>query len=170
MTLWLLVFSGLIIYKEYTLQTGTEVTLKTVPVDPRDLFRGDYVVLRYEISNLDLNEIPADKSDFEYRDRIYLVLKLVNGYGVPEKIYSRPPEDELYLTGTVIRKMGNVKNDKEILIVEYGIESYFVPEGRGREIEKEQWSGKGVDVKVAIGRQGKAVIKALLIDGKKVNF
>ena len=32
------------------LRNGAEVRLKTVPVDPRDLFRGDYVVLGYPIS------------------------------------------------------------------------------------------------------------------------
>lgn len=34
-----LVFAGV---REVTLRTGTEVVLQTVPVDPRDLFRGDY--------------------------------------------------------------------------------------------------------------------------------
>jgi uncharacterized membrane-anchored protein len=31
---------------------GTRVWLRTVPVDPRDLFRGDYVRLRYEASTV----------------------------------------------------------------------------------------------------------------------
>ena len=34
------------------LREGTEVTLQTRPVDPRDFLRGDYVVLSYEISSL----------------------------------------------------------------------------------------------------------------------
>jgi hypothetical protein len=34
------------------LRTGTDVTLQTRPVDPRDLLRGDYVALGYDISNL----------------------------------------------------------------------------------------------------------------------
>lgn len=34
------------------LREGTEVILQTQPVDPRDLLRGDYVVLRYDISQL----------------------------------------------------------------------------------------------------------------------
>lgn len=32
------------------LRNGKEVLLKTVPVDPRDLLRGDYVILSYDIS------------------------------------------------------------------------------------------------------------------------
>ena len=30
------------------LEDGREVVLKNVPVDPRDLFRGEYVILNYE--------------------------------------------------------------------------------------------------------------------------
>ena len=40
---------GMVGFKEFTLQTGTDVVLQTVPVDPRSLLQGDYVILRYEI-------------------------------------------------------------------------------------------------------------------------
>src|SRR4029077_13511649 len=33
---------------------GTDVLLKTAPVDPRDLLRGDYVTLNYDISRVPL--------------------------------------------------------------------------------------------------------------------
>ncbi|HII79780.1 MAG TPA: hypothetical protein HA261_05165 [Methanosarcina sp.] len=178
---WLLIFSGFILYKEYTLRTGTEVLLKTEPVDPRDLFRGDYVTLNYEISTLNLGEIPAEDPYFEYNDRIYLALEIENGYGVPKKIYKNPPDDELYIKGTVKELIYDWEEDKEGLIaeeprikelrIEYGIESYFVPEGRGREIESQQWTGReGVDVKVVVDKFGNAVIKSLLIDGKEVEI
>jgi hypothetical protein len=39
------------------LREGSEVTLQTRPVDPRDLLRGDYVVLDYEISSLPAGEL-----------------------------------------------------------------------------------------------------------------
>jgi uncharacterized membrane-anchored protein len=178
---WLLIFSGFILYKEYTLRTGTEVVLKTEPVDPRDLFRGDYVTLNYEISTLDLEEIQAEDLYFDYNDRIYLALALENGYGVPKKIYRNPPDDELYIKGTVKEVIYDWEayEDSSIteepylkeLRVEYGIESYFVPEGRGIEIESQQWTGReGVDVKVVVDRYGNAVIKSLLIDGQEVEI
>ena len=178
---WLLIFSGFILYKEYTLRTGTEVILKTEPVDPRDLFRGDYVTLNYEISTLDLEEIQAEDLYFDYNDRIYLALALENGYGVPKKIYRNPPDDELYIKGTVKELIYDWEEDKDGIIteephikelrVEYGIESYFVAEGRGIEIENQQWSGKeGVDVKVIVDKYGNAVIKSLLIDGEEVEI
>jgi hypothetical protein len=46
--------------------------------------------------------------------------------------------------------------------VEYGIESYFVPEGSGHIIEE----ARNVKVRVAIDSSGNAVIKGLLVDGE----
>ncbi|AIJ53947.1 hypothetical protein C086_00847 [Brucella abortus F6/05-3] len=34
------------------LRSGQDIVFQTEPVDPRDLMRGDYVVLGYEISNI----------------------------------------------------------------------------------------------------------------------
>lgn len=178
---WLLIFSGFIAYKEYTLRTGTEVMLKTLPVDPRDLFRGDYVTLNYEISTLDMEKFHAENSDFYYDEPVYLTLELENGYGIPKEIYTTSPEDELYIKGKVkaviydweTDESSNLTEEATIkeLRVDYGIESYFVPEGRGMEIEKAQQTGKTkVDAKVIIDKYGNAVIKSLLIDGKEIDF
>ncbi|MCC4770429.1 hypothetical protein FXV91_09575 [Methanosarcina sp. DH2] len=178
---WLLIFSGFIAYKEYTLMTGTEVILKTEPVDPRDLFRGDYVTLNYEISALDLEEIQAADPYFEYNDRIYLALELEDGYGVPKKVYRTSPDNELYIKGTVKEVIYDWETDEDgittegpyskELRVKYGIESYFVPEGRGIEIESQQWAGRaGVDVKVVVDKYGNAVIKSLLVEGKEIEI
>jgi len=178
---WLLIFSGFIVYKEYTFRTGTEVMLKTVPVDPRDLFRGDYVTLNYDISTLDMKTIPADDTYFNYNDKIYLSLELKDGYGVPKRIYRTPPEDELYIKGKVKEIIYDWKADEEGIMIEeealkelrvdYGIESYFVPEGKGIEIQEEQGTGKkGVDAKVIVDKYGNAVIKSLLIGGKEIEF
>lgn len=171
---WLLIFSGFIAYKEYTLRTGTEVMLKTLPVDPRDLFRGDYVTLNYEISTLDMERIEAENSYFYYGDPVYLALKLENGYGLPEKIYTTPPDNELYIKGKVndiIYDWESEDGTIQELRVDYGIESYFVPEGRGMEIEKEQQIGrKQVNAKVIIDKYGNAVIKSLSIEGEEIEF
>jgi Uncharacterized membrane-anchored protein len=178
---WLLIFSGFIAYKEYTLRTGTEVLLRTIPVDPRDLFRGDYVTLNYEISTLDMEKLPSEESDFYNDETVYLALELKNGYGIPKKIYTTPPEDGLYIKGKVKDVIYDWETDEsgitteeatiKELRVDYGIESYFVPEGRGMEIEKAQQTGKTeVTAKIIIDKYGNAVIKSLLIDGKEIEF
>ena len=159
---WLVIIGGFIGFKEYTLRTGQEVLLKTTPVDPRDLFRGDYVVLRYDISNIDSGTVVAERTDFKSGDRVYVGLGIKEKYAVATNIYSTPPKDGLNIKGTLKDVGSNSFN------VEYGIESYFVPEGEGKTIERQL--GRSVDVKVSIDKSGNAVIKALLIDGQEVKF
>jgi len=153
----------LIGFKEHALQTGREVRLKTVPVDPRDLFRGDYVILSYQISRIDLAQMGAREQDFSKGKTIYVLMDTINDYGVAKGIQVAPPaQDELFLKGR-IRSIRNQKVD-----VEYGIESYFVPEGEGKVLERVR--GDALDVVIAVDRKGNGVIKTLLLAGEPVRF
>lgn len=159
---WLVILGGFIGIKEFTVRSGEEVILKTLPVDPRDLFRGDYVVLRYELSRIDLSTLPGSP-EFVANDSIYAELeKDPLGYGKITKLSKEAPQGKLYIKG-VVRSVYN-----QTIQAEYGIESYFVPAGKGYAIERLR--GKGVDAKVAVDRFGNAIIKTLLIDGQEVDF
>lgn len=46
----LVVVNGLVIQKELLLKNGREILLELAPVDPRSLIQGDYMALRYAIS------------------------------------------------------------------------------------------------------------------------
>ena len=48
------VLASMVVDRTLLLKTGREITLPIVPVDPRDLFRGEYVRLGY-----DINTVPA---------------------------------------------------------------------------------------------------------------
>lgn len=160
---WLILIFGFIFIKEFTLRTGKEVLLKTALVDPRDLFRGDYVVLAYDIGTLNLDNILADRPGFSVKDRIYVSLDTKNEYAIPRKIYSGLPKNEaLFIRGVVKNVNGRILN------VEYGIESYFIPEGKGRRIERAR--GKNLGVKASVDKFGNAAIKMLLLDGKMFSF
>ncbi len=161
---WLIIILVFIGLKEFTLRTGKKVLLKTVPIDPRDLFRGDYVILRYEVSKLDLNNIPADYTNFKIGDRIYVALKIQDGYGTASKIFRELPKGEKLFIKGIVKGIYS-----KILNVEYGIESYFVPEGKGKEIEKlREW--KNLAVKVSIDRFGNAIISSLLTNSNEISF
>ena len=159
---WVIIIFGFIAFKEFTLQTGEEVILKTRPVDPRDLFRGDYVILNYEISTLDASSLQKDVTEFKPEDKVYILLSKVDNYSIASGVYLNKPKEGLILKGTIKNVQGSRLN------IEYGIESYFVPEGKGREIERQR--GRNLDVKVAVDKLGNAVIKDLLIDGKVFRF
>ena len=60
------------------LRDGREVLLKVEPVDPRDLLRGDYVLLGYEISRIPVKliaNIPAGATTTPGRRSIVVRLK-----------------------------------------------------------------------------------------------
>ena len=64
----LLVICAFVIKNEYTLKTEGEGLLKTISVDLRDLLRGDYVILNYEISQFSRYK----KRDFNERVDVLL--------------------------------------------------------------------------------------------------
>ncbi len=150
----LLLLIGLIAYKQVTLLTGQPILLKTIPVDPRDLFRGDYVVLDYEISHLEAWHW-RDVS-FSKGDKVYVTLRREGRFWVAASARSIPPEgDRVFIQGNV-----SAVADYDIT-VQYGIESYFVPEGTGLELERE--AGEGLIVEAMVDRHGRAVIKRVHI-------
>lgn len=151
-------------YNYYTYSTGEEILLKTVPVDPWELFRGDYVNLRYEISTVNLAQTPHE-GDFAAGDDVYTVLYSGEKFWSVTKVGNYKPalqSNEVCIKGKVTSSYGNQ------LRVEYGIESYFVPEGKGRDIERE--IRNNVSVMVAVDSNCRAIIKELYINDKPVRF
>ncbi|MEN8195578.1 MAG: GDYXXLXY domain-containing protein, partial [Pseudomonadota bacterium] len=60
---------GMVAVKHRTLIAGRPILLETEPIDPRSLFRGDYVRLNYAIGSLDYADVEGD-NDFERRDQV----------------------------------------------------------------------------------------------------
>ena len=157
---WTVIVSFGVIKNEYILITGRKVLLKTAPVDPRDLLMGDYVILNYEISQLPkkyeyLEELPnkevfvvlkTDKDDIATIDRIQTV---------------EEPRGSLYLKGKIAKCNTIVPLWKTGTCINYGIESYYVKEHTGKDLEKNLRDG--ALVKVSIDRHGNAKVKGFVL-------
>jgi uncharacterized membrane-anchored protein len=149
---------GLVAYKESTLRSGREVVLQALPVDPRDPFRGDFVILRYVISTLDTRAMASD-GPFATGDIVYVRMQDRQPAADAVGVRRVPPQDwDLFIRGTVT----GVRDGGLVLEVQYGIESYFVPEGKGLELQRAQ------DIKavVAVDSSGRAILKRLIVDGE----
>ena len=155
---------GLVGYRETILAVGRTAVLQTVPVDPRDLFKGEYVTLRYELSTLGGRQINQGSKSYRLLgeinkgDTVYVALSNVDGDEFSLDVQTGEPSGrtDLFIKGQV----GTRNND--VITVEYGIEQYFVPEGRGLEIEQ----ADEVEVRVKINRSGIAAIEGLIVDGE----
>jgi uncharacterized membrane-anchored protein len=159
--------------REYILRTGRIVFLKTAPVDPRDIFRGDYVRLRYEISTVSNRLLrdslvgPAEKdSYYERQDKwrkirgkpVYGLLNVgANDIAEMVSLTDKKPSDGLFIRGRVeYPHWGGDGVD-----VRYGIEAYFLEQGKGKEIEKAMFQSMRIplEMEVALGKDGTAVLK-----------
>ena len=175
-------FLGAMVFDRVSLlRSENVVTLKTAPVDPRDIFRGDYVILSYDIARIRLADVDGD-DDFGYDDGIFVELapdgETWNAVAIWRE-NREPQEGHLIIRGQVnsivgeTRPTGIPERDSTpcpncgTVGVDYGIESYFVPEGEGRELENIRNDGK-LTVDVALGKDGTPAIKQLRIDGEPV--
>lgn len=157
----LLVMMGM---KMYTLNYGTKILLKTRPVDPWDMFRGDYVVLNLEISQLDLGTVPHGNEEFKQNDTVYVVLKKGGRYWTARSVsHKRPADGSLAIKGTV----GYYNDYEKTLNVNYGIDSYYVPEGQGKVIENAKVLA---DAEVSVDRRGNSALSRLFLEGEEVKF
>ena len=159
--------------KQWTLSTGTPVLLETQPIDPRSLFRGDYVRLNYTISNLKPSELTGD-DEFKKHDVVYVTLKKQKKYWVPQSVtHEAPQNNTLFLKGKIeyVRKQTwnqetGASEDISNIQIKNGIENYFVPEGEGLELERRD-NDQIVDIRVAVDKFGKAGIKAILVNNEE---
>jgi uncharacterized membrane-anchored protein len=154
--------------RQAMLNASRVVTLKIVPVDPRDMFRGDYVILSYAISSLDTSKLDGEDK-FMSGDTIYVTLAQANGEWTAAAVGHRPiaAQGGVALKGTV--QSANDSGTAAQLRVDYGIESYFVPEGTGRTIEVEAQAGD-LAADIAVDAQGRAAIKAIRRKGGAVIY
>ena len=64
--LQLVVLVGMMVGRMMLLWTGETVLLRVVPIDPRDIFRGDYVTLTYDISRVPTQGILGLPPSFQH--------------------------------------------------------------------------------------------------------
>ena len=113
---------------------GTEVYLETERVDPRALFRGDYVILSYPIGNNVPLEI-AEKALAE-GGLVYITVSLDKPAKFIEASLEKPSlgQGEACIAARVDEYM---RWGKEVSLSFPQISQFFVPEGTGRDIEND---------------------------------
>lgn len=207
------ILGGMLVTHAYPLWVGQEITLRVVrPIDPRDLFRGEYVILRYHLSRLRLDtgegasgeegNTPATRPTettvavlgdwlqkaqqgtdegterYYWRSRLasrlrdktlYVQLEAGQTYRAVS-VSDKPVEGKMNLRGRA-RDVDdwdwNRKRRIEVTLrLDYGLEAYFVPEGKGRQIEDRMRRSDDMRAVVAVAPNGQARLKELLIEGK----
>ena len=143
--------------------TSDRVRFEVIPVDPRDMMRGEYITLGYEFSRL-----PEDVTLFDERIKFYKTKTNFNQksidvyvtlkFNLKEDIYkgiffgSTPPTKGRYLRGKL-----NSNNR-----IEFGIEAFYLQEGKGQ-IYEQAIREKKLVAEVYLAPDGSAQMKKVHI-------
>ena len=150
--------------QEYVLARGRMVLLETRPVDPRDVLRGDYLILSYKISRVPLNLFaPPLTSSPADGIKVYVVLEKRGEFHEIVRADTNIPSaaaNQVVLRGR--SGGGQWSFERNSMHLEYGLERYYVPEGTGNPHGK-------VTVEVAVPSSGNGMIKQVFLDGKPYN-
>ncbi|MFT4184754.1 MAG: GDYXXLXY domain-containing protein [Rhizobium sp.] len=161
--------------RAWGLRSGVEILLKTAPVDPRDLLRGDYVTLNYDISRVPFSTMVEGPPKMSQSAAILSVRlkKQGDGYwGIVESSFGKlePKPDTVVLKSLPVDYVfyGDATDPSQAIVgVTYGIERYYVPEGQGHDIENARNDNR-VAIAARVSSDGVAHIRSLLLDGKPV--
>ena len=112
---------------------GQRVVLATTPIDPRDLLYGDFVRLRYAISETPLSRWHGPAAP-QHRQSVFVLLapgsdSLSTAVGVYPQA-PRPGVGQAVLRGWVTDVYPTSFN------LRFNLERYYVPEGSGLRLEK----------------------------------
>ena len=143
------------------LVTGQTVLVRVQPVDPRDLFRGDYVTLSYDFSRgsrsgiqgLSESEVWGSKKTEGRPVYVTLVPDSDRVHWRADKYTVAKPDGGLFLKG----QMGRYGS------LQFGIESYFVQEGTGHMYEQAIREHK-LSAELAVTSSGQAALRSLRIE------
>ena len=149
---------GLSAYHGYHRASGVSILLETVPVDPRDLLRGDYVILRYKINTLQSNLFTSPLTGDEAEGQpVYVTLEKHDRFHEPvSAAFDRPDPSpgQIVIVGSRRSAWGETA-----VTVDYGLERYYVAEGTGNPMGK-------LTVEVSVSRSGRGVIREVFIDDR----
>ncbi len=157
--------------RDALLKSGREIMMDVVPVDPRDIFRGDYVILGYGLDPIDGKLIAPDlQGTIRSNDAVFVTLRPGATPAAWQVVKVDAAYPDTIQPGDVVVRgrvaWVNAPQDDRKLSVRYGIESYFVPEGTGRELETAVRDGK-VQAVIAVGGDGAAALKGLIVNGER---
>lgn len=156
-----IIIGGLFVYQYTTIATGEEVRIEVIePVDPWDVFRGQYAVLEYSI-----NSLSADTMGYEAEkgDTVYVILQKEGAYRRAVGASGEKPDVK---AGRCIKgKVESVSGDR--VRISYGIENFFTNPEEARRVEEERWRENFSGI-VSLDRRCNSVLRGVKIGNETI--
>jgi len=152
------------------LREGTEIVLKSEPVDPRDLLRGRYVVLNYPARQITGDVLAGLTAEAGTREPgrdvpVYVTFEPgPDGHHAPVAASLTKPDDGTFLRGIAPYLDGATRT----LFVDYGIGRFYTNEHRAPELEARMRAGDLTEIVIAVSSDGTGQIKAFRQAGETI--
>ncbi len=163
-----LILAGMVIGAYLPVFRGQKYLLPVIPRDPRDFFRGNYVDLQYEFSNLSRENIHMGvdpEKIYRFGDQLFLDLKKENDSLKAVGLYdSAEKAKNIRLK---VQPRWNLEKGNIVFDLVTGLESYFAPKEAAEEWEK-ALRERLVFAEVAIDAGGNARLTRLVKKEKPV--
>jgi uncharacterized membrane-anchored protein len=158
---------AMIFQRAMALQSGREIVVQSGFVDPRDLFRGHYVLLNIVVGDLNRDHISVDRP-FERDEPVYVRLAAdpESGFWRASALAHELPADstDAYLRGKILYVP---EAADESYRIGFPFDRYFADRERAKELEKLRQDQR-LGVVLVLGDDGSGYIKGLTIDGRRV--
>lgn len=160
----LLILGGMIVVQAVPLVYGETIVLQVNPIDPRDPFRGDYVILDYEINRNAAAEMLHGPGANQRRLTRNLIDRTIYVTLEPDPDGKHLRAGKVGLERPVNGKYicGRFTNDNRQPI-QFGIEAFYVQEGKGLKLEKLRNSRK-LSAEIALSPWGQAKLRRLIVE------
>lgn len=181
------ILGGLVVSHAWPLWTGQTIVLPVIATDQRDVFRGERLRLETPANALVVSDVPSaqapnavvvrpadswprdlpdDQRELRRRLRGSIVYVQFERRQTPAgeechpvAIGLKPADGALNLRGRVFPMAG-------FLRIDYGLDAFYLQEGRAREARAAVSQGKTMQMQVAVAASGRARVRNILIDGQ----
>lgn len=171
------VLLGMIGRSSFTLATGTEVVLKSEPIDPWSPLKGEYVRLRYNISSVPITQTADQEPPYQRGDAVWVLLRKGDPSWTVAAIAKErlsPGLDQVAVRARVdwVQWWSSPSEPKPAgfeaqVNLLYGIEAFYVPEGEGPGLEDGR---DAITVKAKVDRFGRIALSQVLVKGEPVKW
>lgn len=169
---------GLVVSEGYARDSGQEITLPMAAVDPRSLLSGHYVQLNFT-ERLDPGETCPESGDWEWvalrrEGEIYVAAGGATSRDLAQRVGSLPVKGTFYCQAPMSAS-ADIPAMPGWLRLDLGVDRFHINQADALRIEQvlrdqtinEETRAFAV---LSVGRDGRARLKALLIDGERFDL
>lgn len=163
--------TSMIISKEKVLKEGVAYKFRCAPVDPADVFRGRYIVLRFDAQRAEIADTSGLSKSYDYK-QVFVSLKTDSaGFALVDKVTQMPPAAGDYVAA---KGRAQLYQTPPQWFINYPFDQYYMEESKAPVAEGIYWDNIRIDssdITYALVKilDGDAVIEDVIVNDRPIS-